>query len=192
MKIKKILKIGCLIGLCALILVLSAILIYVTQTIKTVKDINVNISDYRESYCSIYDNNNQLISNSFNMNENYVSFDEINPQTIAAFISIEDKKFYEHKGLNYTRMIKAMINNIFSGSIVEGASTISQQLIKNKYLSNEKTLTRKIKEAYLTKKLESTEDKNKIMESYLNTIYYGSGAYGIGNAAYKYFNKNPM
>ena len=76
---------------------------------------------------------------------------------------------------------------IKAGKVVEGASTITQQLVKNRFLSNDKTLQRKVKEAYLTKKIEANESKDKIIETYLNTIYFGNGAYGIGDATYKFF-----
>ena len=155
------------------------------------KHINVSLNGSATTYCEFYDKNNEKLNQTENLHNNYVSIDQINPITISAFVSIEDKKFYEHNGLNYLRIAKAAFNNLRQGSVVEGASTISQQLIKNKFLSNEKTLKRKIKEAYLVKKLEATETKDKIMESYLNTIYYGNGAYGIGNASKRFFNKTP-
>ena len=84
-------------------------------------------------------------------------------------------------------MIKAFINNVKAGKIVEGASTISQQLIKNTHLNSDKTISRKIKEILLTKKLEKAYTKNEIMELYLNAIYFGSGCYGIESASLFYF-----
>ena len=167
-------------------------MIFVINAIKEVKDINLNITDISSSYCKIYDNNNKLITNEKVLLSSYTPIENINPVTIDAFISIEDKNFYKHDGLNYKRILKSTINNIKSKSLKEGASTITQQLIKNKFLSNEKTIKRKVKEAYLAKKLEGLNSKDEIMECYLNTIYFGNGAYGIGEASFRFFNKTPM
>ena len=105
------------------------------------------------------------------------------------FLSIEDKEFYNHSGLNYKRMIKAMLKNITSLKIKEGASTISQQLIKNTHLTNERTFSRKINEIILTKQLENKMSKDEILEYYLNVIYFGDNCYGIENASMHYFSK---
>lgn len=106
-----------------------------------------------------------------------------------AFISIEDKNFYKHHGLDAARMGKAFFNNLKSRSFKEGASTISQQLIKNTHLTNEKTISRKLKEIKLTIQLEKKYDKDEIMEMYLNTIYFGHNCFGIASAADFYFDK---
>lgn len=106
-----------------------------------------------------------------------------------AFISIEDKNFYQHHGLNYKRIAKAFLNNLKSHSMKEGASTISQQLIKNTHLTNEKTVKRKLNEMALAIKLEKQFSKDEILEIYLNVIYFGSGATGIENASQTYFGK---
>ena len=141
------------------------------------------------SQIKIYDSsNNEFVTTSANgtRTTELSSLAQYIPQ---AFISIEDKDFYQHKGLNYKRIIKASFVNILSGSFKEGASTITQQLIKNSLLSSEKTINRKIKEAYLAINLEKKFNKDKILESYLNSIYFGNGAYGIENASLTYFNK---
>ena len=106
-----------------------------------------------------------------------------------ATISIEDKNFYKHHGFDYARIIKSMITNITHKNIVEGASTITQQYAKNLFLDFNKTWKRKIKEAWLTFKLETNYSKKEILEGYLNTINYGN-VYGIENAAHYYFNKS--
>lgn len=108
-----------------------------------------------------------------------------------AFIAIEDKRFYSHKGIDYKGLLRSLFNNIKSFSFKEGGSTITQQLIKNTHLSNEKTLKRKLIEMKLAKKLEKKYSKEKILETYLNTIYFGNNCYGIANASKKYFNKKP-
>ncbi len=190
MKINKIFKICGVAFISILICILSAILIVFTKSINDVRHIDINLSNIATSVCKIYDNDGKLISGT-DLNNDYVKLEEVSPYLIKAFISIEDKNFYKHNGLNYLRIAKAMFNNIIAGDFVEGASTISQQLIKNKYLTNEKSISRKIKEMYLTLKLEAQEDKDTIIESYINTIYYGNGAYGISNATHRFFNKKP-
>ena len=111
--------------------------------------------------------------------------------TQKAFISIEDKRFYKHKGVDYRALLRATINNIKSFSFKEGGSTISQQLIKNTHLTNEKTFKRKFAEIKLAKELEKKYSKDKILETYLNTIYFGENCYGITSASHYYFNKTP-
>ncbi len=138
---------------------------------------------------NIYDNDNNLINYASINGNKVVSLESLPDYVAKSFISIEDKKFYEHNGLNYKRMVKALITNITSKSIKQGASTISQQLIKNTHLSNEKTFERKIKEILLTDKLEKTCSKDEILETYLNVIYFGNSAYGIEDASLTYFNK---
>lgn len=108
-----------------------------------------------------------------------------------AFIAIEDKRFYKHNGVDKKGLIRASLNNVKSFSFKEGASTISQQLIKNTHLTNEKTIKRKLLEIKLAKQLEKKYSKDEILEKYLNTIYFGDGCYGITSAAKRYFNKTP-
>lgn len=106
-----------------------------------------------------------------------------------AFIAAEDQRFYEHCGISIRRILGALINNIRTRSYSQGASTITQQLIKLTHLSGVKTLSRKAQEAVLAIQLENRLSKDEILECYLNTIYFGHGAYGIGSAAHSYFNK---
>lgn len=136
----------------------------------------------------IYDNQQRPIGNTF-LKGNFVSLEQIPKHTQQCFIAIEDKLFYSHNGLNYKRIIGAMINNLKSFSFKEGASTISQQLIKNTHLSNDKTIKRKINEIKLTKQLEKNFSKDEILEYYLNIIYFGDNCYGIENASEHYFSK---
>lgn len=139
---------------------------------------------------AVFDSDNRPIKdeNTFNSAVCPVS---LVPQNVKdAFIAIEDVSFYKHHGLNYKRMCKAALKNITSHSLKEGASTISQQLVKNTHLSSEKTFERKIKEIVLTKKLEKSHSKDEILDCYLNVIYYGNNCYGIENAANYYFSKN--
>ena len=139
---------------------------------------------------SLYDKDNKLVYQGSSKNE-WVSIANISDNLKNAVISVEDKSFYKHNGFDYFRILKAMFKNFQNKKIMEGASTISQQYIKNAYLDFDKTWTRKIKEALLTLNLEVHYSKDEILEAYLNTINYGQGNYGISNAAQFYFNKNP-
>ena len=138
----------------------------------------------------LYDNKNTLIETGSSGAE-WISLKEIPDNFKNAMISVEDKNFYKHKGFDYLRIVKAMLLNIKNKAIVQGASTISQQYIKNMYLDFDKTWSRKIEEAFLTLELEVHYDKNYILEGYLNTINYGQGNYGIKKASKYYFNKAP-
>lgn len=137
----------------------------------------------------LLDDSGEIIENTRN---SYVKISHISPYLINAFISLEDKRFYEHKGIDYVRMAGAAVKNLKSGGLKEGASTITQQLVKNTHLSNEKTFKRKLKEIKLARKLESKYSKDEILEMYLNVIYFGSGVYGVDSASKKYFNKTPI
>lgn len=117
-----------------------------------------------------------------------VTIDKVPKQMIDAFLAIEDRQFYEHTGINYLAIARAMLTNLTS-SRTQGASTITQQLAKQLFLSPERTYTRKIKEALLAKKLEENLSKDEILYLYLNQIFFGSGANGVAAAADIYFRK---
>ncbi len=137
----------------------------------------------------IYDEDENLVFENLDGSA-WMKLSEISEYAINATISAEDKNFYTHHGFDYLRIVKAMAMNIKSGSLVQGASTISQQYIKNLYLDFGKTWKRKIEEAFLTFELEVHYDKDDILEGYLNTINYGAGNYGIESASRYYFNKS--
>jgi len=143
----------------------------------------INITRNQSYY--LYDDNEELIFNNYS----WVELNDISQYLIDATLSTEDKHFFKHTGLDYFRILKAMINNIYSGSLSEGASTITQQYARNMYLSYEKTWKRKFEEALLAFELETHYSKEEILEGYLNTINYG-GIYGIENASKYYFNKS--
>lgn len=138
----------------------------------------------------LYDNKNDLVYQGSRSNE-WANLEDISDNLKNAVIAVEDKNFYNHHGFDYLRIAKAMITNIKKKSIVQGASTISQQYIKNLYLDFDKTWKRKAEEAMLTLELEVHYDKDDILEGYLNTINYGQGNMGIVNASSYYFNKKP-
>ena len=137
----------------------------------------------------IYDDSNELIYQGSGNNE-WISLDDVSPHFINAIISTEDKNFYKHIGFDFLRIGKAMFINLKNGKIVQGASTISQQYVKNMYLEFDKTWSRKIEEALLTMRLEVHYSKDEILEGYINTINFGQGNYGIQNASQYYFNKD--
>ena len=137
----------------------------------------------------IYDKDDDLIT--LGSTSSWTKLDDISPYFINAVLSVEDKNFYHHHGFDYFRIVKAMIENVKNKSIVQGASTISQQYIKNLYLNFDKTWKRKLEEAMLTLELEVHYNKDEILEGYLNTINYGQGNYGITSASMYYFGKSP-
>ena len=121
----------------------------------------------------------------------YVPIGRISPNLRNAIVAIEDRRFYEHWGFDMTGMARAALVNIQHGRIEEGASTITQQLVKNLFLANEQTFTRKAQELLLALDIESTYAKDEILEMYLNVVYYGAGFYGVNAASEGYYGKSP-
>ncbi len=139
----------------------------------------------------IYDAKDELVYQG-SKTRKWANLEDINFNLLNAVVSVEDKNFYKHHGFDYLRIIKAMYQNIKNGKITQGASTISQQYVKNIYLDFDSTWARKIEEAFLTLELEVHYSKDEILEGYLNTINYGQGNFGIANASRYYFNKEPI
>ena len=121
-----------------------------------------------------------------------VSLEDLPPHVPRAFIAAEDKRFYEHDGADTQAMARAAWANALSGKTVSGASTITQQLVKNLILSPEQTMKRKVQEVRLARQLEEKLSKDEILELYLNRVYFGSGFYGLGAASRFYFGKDPQ
>lgn len=121
--------------------------------------------------------------------QNYTYIDHIPQDLKNAVIATEDKRFYQHPGFDVLAMARAFCVNIQSGSLEQGGSTITQQLAKNLFLTNEKSLQRKLSELYYTIGLEYRYSKDQILEMYLNVIYYGSGIYGVENASEAFYHK---
>lgn len=145
---------------------------------------------FSNSGIKIYASESVDDSNFYNMDRKVINVDELHPYTINAFVDIEDKRFYSHNGYDLKRIIKSSLVNMKNHSKSQGASTITQQLVKNTLLSNEKTYSRKINEIMLAIKVEKNFSKDEIVNMYLNSIYFGSNAYGIENASNIYFNKS--
>ncbi len=151
-----------------------------------------SLIDYQPTLTTeIYDRNGDKIANIFDKEHRYfVHFEDIPPQIIEALLAIEDTMFFEHSGVNIDAIIRAIIKDIKARKLVEGASTITQQLVKNTLLTREKKFSRKFKELLFALKIESELSKEDILERYLNQIYYGHGYYGIKTAAMGYFHKD--
>ena len=150
-----------------------------------------NIIEFKPKLTTqIYDRNGDLIANIFEENRLYASYNEIPSRIIEALIAIEDTSFFEHGGVNPEAITRAVIKDIKAMKMVEGASTLTQQLIKNMALTREKKLTRKLKEIVLAIKLENELSKEQILERYLNHVYFGHGYHGIKTAARGYFHKD--
>lgn len=177
------------VGLFCSLLIIAVLLFYfgISFALSPVKFDKSKITNSNLSI-NIYDNKQRPLEHTF-INGDYVTLSQIPIKTQQCFISIEDKTFYKHKGINYKRILSATVKNLTSFSFKEGASTISQQLIKNTHLSSKKSLKRKINEIKLTIELEKNFSKDEILEYYLNAIYFGDNCYGIQNASEHYFSK---
>ncbi|HIP56413.1 MAG TPA: PBP1A family penicillin-binding protein [Arcobacter sp.] len=153
-------------------------------------DINKVINYNPPLTTRFYDRNDKLIANVFkNENRLYVEYKDIPPLIIESLVAIEDTQFFEHNGINFDAIIRAIIKDLKYMKFVEGASTITQQLVKTIVLTRDKKIIRKLKEVLLSLKLESLLSKEEILERYLNQVYYGHGYYGIKTAALGYFRK---
>jgi penicillin-binding protein 1A len=149
------------------------------------------LRNYKPSTIScFYSDDGELIGEFFSEKREVVSLDRIPHHLIHAFVAGEDARFFQHKGLDYVAILRALFRNIFSGEILQGGSTITQQVVKSLLLSPEKRFARKIREAILAFKMEKYLSKEEILYLYLNQIYLGHGAYGVAAAADNYFGKS--
>ena len=150
------------------------------------------VEDYKPQMATtIYDKNNNVVDVLEVDSRDAIKLEDVSPYVKEAFLAIEDKKFYSHHGLHFKGIIRAVLTNFLKGKATQGGSSITQQLAKNAFLTPERTFSRKVKEAILTYQIERTYTKDEILERYLNEIYFGSGSYGIKNAADQYFRKDP-
>lgn len=193
-KVKMVLRITLLLIFIAAIVVGGAVFGMVMGIIKTAPEIDpANIHTNLSESSVIVDENGNLIEQIHDPNENrdIVKLSQIPKQLQEAFIAIEDHRFEDHFGIDITRIVGSLIHNVKVGDPTsQGASTITQQLVKNVYLTDEKTWERKIKEIYLAIQVDRKLSKNQILENYLNTIPLGQSAYGVQAAAYAYFSKD--
>lgn len=151
-------------------------------------DVDVNAIALKNSLPEVYDVNGDLTSYCA-ASEIQTDGDNIPDDLKNAFVALEDKRFYDHHGVDYKRILGAFVANIKSGRRAQGGSTITQQIVKNAFLSNEKSFSRKLKEARLAVSLERRMTKDDILETYLNMLYFGSGEYGVKNACRRFFAK---
>lgn len=146
---------------------------------------------YREYREALQDKSVEEMARQIESIDNYTTLEEL-PQTyIDAVLAVEDKRFYSHPGIDPIAIGRALINDIRAGSYVEGGSTITQQLAKNQFFTQEKKIVRKVAEMFMAFKIESELDKDKILELYVNSIFFGNGYYCVGDACEAYFGKDP-
>ena len=156
----------------------------------TAPDLDLAALDAQDQTSFIYDANGNLITDYKGTEDRImVSIDEMPKMLKDAFVAVEDARFYTHNGVDIKRIIGAFVTNFTTGSM-QGASTITQQLIKQTLLSSEQSYKRKLQEAYLAMQLETRYTKDQILESYLNTIFLGGNYYGVQVAANGYFGKS--
>lgn len=150
-----------------------------------------NLNEFKPNIVTkFYSNDDEVIKTFTAFTFSKVELDKIPKNLTNAIIATEDKNFYHHKGYDVAGLARSTFANVLAGHVVQGASTITQQLARILFLSNEKTFTRKIKELIVAVRIEKTIPKSKILEMYLNNVYLGSGAYGAEGAAEVYFNKH--
>ena len=123
--------------------------------------------------------------------EDYTKIEDVSPDFLNAIVAVEDHRFYKHNGVDLISTVKSIFTNVKASSYVTGGSSITQQLAKNMYFSQEKKMVRKIAEMFMAYNLEKNLSKNEILELYINNIYYGSGYYSVYSASMGYFNKKP-
>ncbi len=157
------------------------------MSLPPIKNLNTLKPNIVTTFCA---NDGEIIKTFAAYTYSNVELKEVPDTLVKALIATEDKNFYSHPGYDLVGLGRSMVANVLAGHVVQGASTITQQLSRILFLSNEKTFTRKIKELQVAAQIEKTISKDKILEMYLNNVYLGSGAYGVKGAARIYFNKN--
>ena len=181
------------IGTVLFLLVAAGVVIYVGDLTKDLPDYEV-LSQYEPPVTTrFYSSDGQLMGEFARQRRLYLPIQAVPDRVKAAFLSAEDKNFYNHQGVDFLALVRAMVTNFEnfrSGRRLVGASTITQQVAKNFLLTNDRTVDRKIREAILSFRIEQAYSKDRILELYLNEIFFGSGAYGIAGAALTYFGKS--
>lgn len=182
LKINKIIRISLYISIIVFSSIMIGFIILANSLDYTIPEIETIV---------LYDkDNNEYLSYSNGKKKSYVNLENISPYLIDAFISIEDKRYFDHTGLDFVRICKAAMVDIIYGEAKEGASTITQQYARNLFLTMDKTWKRKLSEMMIAINLESKYSKEEILEGYLNSIYFDHGIYGVEDAAIYYFGKS--
>ena len=156
---------------------------------ETVPDVSKALTFERTGTITLRAGDGQILQKVGPTAQESLAFDEIPNVVAQAFIASEDRRFYEHDGIDYRSIGRAALANLSSGGVVEGASTITQQLARITFLDLDQSFQRKFKEAILARRLEADLGKEKVLERYLNLVYLGAGAYGVADAAWIYFGK---
>lgn len=167
----------------------AGILIACLKNLPSLDPLDYKGQDYWMLPTRVYSEDKELIGEFSKERRRLIKIEEVPKHTIAAFVSAEDASFFKHHGINIKGILRAGIVNLASGRVKEGGSSITQQLAKNLFLTNEKTMKRKIQESLLALKIERHYSKNEILERYLNKIYFGKGVYGIESASTLYFER---
>lgn len=157
---------------------------------STLPDVDEVFSFVRDGTITIKAADGQILQQLGPATREKLDIDQIPQLQIDAFIASEDRRFYQHNGIDYQGIFRAMFSNLKAGDVVQGGSTITQQLARMVFLTQEQTVWRKLREALLSWKIERHISKQDILESYLNNVYLGSGAYGVADAAWVYFSKS--
>lgn len=179
---KKVIKVICGILIGGIVFLTS---LYIVAFLSGEPDLNKN------RYIKMYDNKEEMYYQSINdYSGQYVSLDKVSSYFLDSIVSIEDHRFYQHRGFDPVGIVRAIKVNITNQENSQGASTITQQYARLLYLTNEKSWTRKAKEAFLTMQLETHLTKDEILEGYINNVYFGHGIYGIENAARYFYDKS--
>ncbi len=148
------------------------------------------LRDYRPPQVTrVVDRHGVLIGEIYTQRRTFVPYEKIPAHVENAFLAAEDADFYRHEGMDYVGMVRALLANLRAGKMRQGASTITQQVVKNFLLTQDRTLERKVQELILSRRIEEVLDKSEILELYLNDIYLGHGRYGIEEASLFYFGK---
>ncbi|MBU1261812.1 penicillin-binding protein 1A [bacterium] len=167
----------------------AGILIACINNLPSLDPLDYKGQDYWMLPSRVYSEDKELIGEFSKERRRLIKIAEVSKHTIAAFVATEDTSFFKHHGINIKGIIRAIVVNLASGRVKEGGSSITQQLAKNLFLTNEKTLKRKVQETLLALKIEQHYSKEEILERYLNKIYFGKGVYGIESASTLYFER---
>ncbi|WP_319370820.1 transglycosylase domain-containing protein [uncultured Ilyobacter sp.] len=188
---KKIFKVSILLVFLSIVVIGIVSFSLIFSAYKSLPDVGKLVESYTPAVpTTIYDSNGDVIDLIYRERRDTVTISEIPENLKNAFVAIEDRRFYKHHGLDPFRLGRAIAVNISQRRAAQGASTITQQLAKNAFLTHEKKLARKVKEALITIEIEKRYTKDEILEKYLNEIYFGAGAYGIKTAARSFFEKD--
>jgi penicillin-binding protein 1A len=176
----------------AVLVVLGLVGVFsVFKYVKSTLPQMITLADYQPLLVSkVFDRNGKNIGEFFRERRQLIPYKDIPKDVVNAFLAAEDDSFFHHKGINYLAILRAQLANMKAGHTVQGGSTITQQVAKTLMLSNERTILRKVKDVLLAMEMEEHLSKEDILYLYLNQIYFGQGAYGIGMAAETYFRKN--